>query len=167
MDKQLEVAFQKNKSFMYSAARSVGANHAQAQDAVSVATQWIMKMKDTVSYADEKKLRGLMCQAAKHAAMKGYHKAQLDHNMAEYHETSPMYKSVGDVERQIWVHQALAKLSELERFVAWKYYALENSLQEVCDELALGGTEWTRQNLHKFLRGTVKPKLKSLLMGKA
>ena len=52
MTKEFAEAFDRNKGAMYRAARSTGASHAKAQDAVSRAAERLMAMQDTILYAD-------------------------------------------------------------------------------------------------------------------
>lgn len=163
MSVELEEAFKKNKNLMYKAARGAGANHAEAQDAVGAAWAKLSKMRDTISYVDEKKVRGLFCLMAKNEAIRAHDKTVLDVMAVDQSFPQMMSAPVGSMDRAIWVHQALSKLDDMERFIAWNYWALEYSLQEVCDMLAERDVEWTRQNLHKYLRKTLQPKLTSIL----
>jgi len=161
---ELEKAFIKNRRNMYRTARNLGATHAEAQDAMSKALINIVKMQDTILYADEKKVKGLFYVITRRVCQKLFKKMQLDKSLEWHTEATAMDSSVRSIERALLVHQALAELPETERFIAWNYWALEYSLRDVCEMLKERGIEWTRQNLHKFLRKILKPKLKTILL---
>lgn len=165
----LEQALEENRIHMIRAALRVGCSPAEAEDAVSYATYRLLKIQDTLDYTNPGKLRGVFCAMTKQCAFNNYKKEKknlVDNLVVDWiHNKSYKSNPERSYETTISVHEALAKMPELEREIAWKYFALEYSLQMICEDLYTAGKKgWSRQYLNNFIRKYVKPMLRANLM---
>lgn len=173
MSKELSEAFEKYQTPMFNAARAVGANQEDAQDAVLKACVKLTKFKDTISFVDEKRVRSLFCSVARACAITAYNSKKfhkgvtqdwMDINHGGHETLSAFNQSLGKMYRMWAVHSALSKMPPIERWIAWQYYALDASLREIVEDLKeKGEVGWSHQSLSDALRKLIKPKLKALL----
>lgn len=157
--------FDANQWHIYRAIRRKGMNHLEAQEAVSQTFINLSKMQDTIVYADEKKVRSLFIKAGVNCAIDMFRSTSQDVERLKgwFAEKSNILETRKSIDHILGVHHALSKLPEQDRWLAWRYWALEYSLQEIVEDLASRGVEWSRQYLHKYLRKVVRPSLKAEL----
>lgn len=155
-------AFAKNKRAMYMAAKRSGANISEISEAMSQTFMNLMQSQDTIMYSDEKKVRGLFKTAVVNRLYNIIRGSSRDDERLKVWVSThapasmPLYDTLS-------VHQALARLSEQDRWLAWRYWALEYSLQEIVEDLKERSVYWSRQYLHKYLRKVVRPALRTAL----
>lgn len=162
---QFEEAFAKNRRAMYQAVRRMGYGHARAEDSVQKAAERLAQM-NTISYVEERRVSGLFCAAARFAAI-DLDRTQKSQDRLETEVSvlksipERLTKKDRETTVSITVHRALSRLTEIESYVAWKYWAVEQSLREISEDLLdEKGIDWDHNKLFRFI-----PKLKAKLKG--
>jgi RNA polymerase sigma factor (sigma-70 family) len=150
----------------------MGLNHAQAEDCVQESAEKLAQMH-TISYIEQKRVKNLFCTVALNHARdmvrrmksisKGVDSFGVD-QLIEDSQASRMSRKERETIISLTVHRALAKLTDIESYVAWRYYAMEMSLREIVEDLFKDkGLKWSHVRLMRFIRKIVKPKLKEKL----
>lgn len=167
---EFEEAFTKYQGNMYRALRKMGIPHSLAQDSVQEAGQKLSQM-GTISYVEPHRVKGLFCEVARNCAIDRIRQDNRLRSVHEEHENRRLTakQKMDKKEREriisITVHRALSRLTDIESYVSWRYYALQMSLREIQEDLSkYKNIDWELTKIHRFLRKIVKPKLKRELM---
>jgi len=166
---EFEQHYQKYRFKMYQEARQQGASHEQAQDAVQVAAHKLSQMS-TIQYIDQNRVKGLFCAVTRHATIDKLRSEGLYQDMKTDYWLDPTTapkvtpKRSRELHISIAVHRALAQLSELESYVAWKYWAMDQSWREITEDLRVSrGQVWYKLKWIRFIR-KLRSKLKKELI---
>ena len=164
---EFEEYYRKYRGDMYALSRKQGVTYSVAQDCVQEAAKRLSQMS-TIQYINARRVKTLFCEVAKNCTIDRLRKDAVYNETSQKHlDDEPKFTTKRERETiiSITVHRALASLYDIESYIAWKWYAMEQSLKEISEDLLKDkGMKWYPMKILRFINRVVHPKLKEALI---